>query len=181
MVTTALDWGWTAYDVYNSASVALDANNSSEVRSEAVASAAAAIGMEILEPDEGLPISLPVDDIVRHSDEVGEFIYKSSSGSTKTLTPRPGIYDLDLETGGLSFFNDPAKMGLGAGDKYVVVDPKKLDGLKVVLDNVPPGHVSVKPFALDESKEWALSRTSDFTHHFTDTIKNAIVDIRKWK
>ncbi|HEX5839904.1 MAG TPA: hypothetical protein VFY26_18860 [Anaerolineales bacterium] len=58
------------------------------------------------------------------------------------LTPCPGVDDLNLENGGLSFFdsveNMVSNLPFKPGDKYVVVDPKKLDGLDVILDNTPP-------------------------------------------
>lgn len=73
-----IDYGWTTYDIVNSASVALDTNNTPEVRQEAVVAAAIAIGAELLEPDEISPVAVPLDDIVRHGDDVAEIFYKEA-------------------------------------------------------------------------------------------------------
>lgn len=145
-----------------------------------------------------MPIGLPLDDLARHGvlklgdealahgDEIGEFIYRKASGSADSLTPRPGVDDLNLENGGLSFFDSIENMvnnlPLKPGDKYVVVDPKKLDGLDVILDNTPPGHVSVRPPTLDALKEWASTWKTGTVHRFTEIIKDAIVGKPvKWK
>ena len=118
-------------------------------------------------------------------DEVG-FIYKKATGSFDSLTPRPGIDDLNLETGGLSFFDSLENMSQAMpfkhGDKYVTVDPQKLNGLDVIFDNVPPGHVTVRPPTLEALREWAATKGTGVAHKFTEIIRNAYaVDPQKWK
>jgi hypothetical protein len=180
-----IDYGWTAYDVISSASVALDANNAPEVRQEALAAAAVAIGAELLEPDDLSPVAVPLDDIVRHGDDIGEFIYKKGAKTTDSVTPRPGHDDLDLENGGLSFWDSVENMNkhnpLGPNDKILTVDPKQIDGLDIIKDNNPPGHISIRPPTLSELQEWASTRGTDVIHKFTQTMWDAIVDVKKWK
>lgn len=72
-------------------------------------------------------------------------------------------------------------MGLEPKDKIITVDPKKIDGLNVTLDNKPPGHVSVKPNTLEELQEWAATRGTDGIHKYTQSVWDAIVNVTKWK
>ena len=186
VILKVIDYGWTAYDTVSSLSVALDSDNSPDVRKKALGAAVLAVGMELLEPDELSPVALPLDDIVRHGDDIGNLIFRKASGSPGSLTPRPGIDDLDLEKGGLSFFDSIENMmqqtPLKKGDKYVQVDPKKLDGLEVIFDNDPLGHVSVRPPSLAELKDWAISRGTGVIHKFTEIVKKAVVgDPIIWK
>ena len=170
----------------NYVSTAIDPNNSNEIKNEAWVNAAVAVGMELIEPDEGLsPVSLPIDDLVRLTAknsgyDITGLIFRSGSDSIDNLTPRPGIDDLNLTEGGLSFFNDPSKLNLDPGDKYIGVDPLKLDGLDVIFDNNPPGHVSVRPLSLNELKEWASTRKTGIVHELSTIVKNSVVLIKKW-
>lgn len=69
IVSTAIDWGWTAYDTLNYVSTAINPNNTNEIKNEAWVNAAVAVGMELIEPDEEFsPAALPIDDMIRHSD-----------------------------------------------------------------------------------------------------------------
>jgi hypothetical protein len=65
-----VDYGWTAYDTVNYLSVAANSDNTPRVRKEAMDAALVAVGLELIEPDELSPIALPLDDIVRHSDDL---------------------------------------------------------------------------------------------------------------
>lgn len=77
VVLKVIDYGWTAYDVGSAIATAIDSNNSPEIRQEALGNAAAAVGMELLEPDDLLPVALPVDDIIRHADDIGEGLIRA--------------------------------------------------------------------------------------------------------
>jgi RHS repeat-associated protein len=107
--------------------------------------------------------------------EITDFIFKKASGTPDSLTPRPGIDDLD-ESGGLSFFNSLENLGADANDKWVQIDPKKFKELKAVFDNDPIGHVSVRPKSgvLQDLKDWAKTRGTNSIHRFTSELLNAI-------
>lgn len=77
IILKVVDYGWTAYDAGSALVTAIDSNNSPEVRKEALASAAVAVGMELIEPDDISPVALPVDDIVRHADDIGEGLIRA--------------------------------------------------------------------------------------------------------
>lgn len=70
-----IDYGWTAYDVVQAGSVYLDKNATQEMQDEATATIAMAIAFEAIEPDDASPVALPIDDIVRHGDDIAD-IYK---------------------------------------------------------------------------------------------------------
>jgi RHS repeat-associated protein len=73
----AIDYGWTAYDVSQFGKVLADPNASQEAKDAAAVNMALTIGFEAAEPDELLPVSLPIDDLARRRltkivKEVGE-------------------------------------------------------------------------------------------------------------
>lgn len=172
-----IDYGWTGYDIYQSGKDYLSVDATAAQRQVAAEEIQMAITFELLEPDELSPIALPLDDIVRHGDDISEFIFRKGSDSPMNLTPRPGKDD--VENGGLSFFDNVEDMmkntPLLKGDKYIQVDPKKLYGLDVIFDNVPPGHVTVRPQTLSALKDWASTRGTQVIHGFTEIVKNAMV------
>jgi len=116
---------------------------------------------------------------------IGDRIFKKGAATYDNVTPRPGWDDLDLDHGGLSFFNSIDNMlnsmSMKEGDKYLEVDPKKLDGLQVIFDNHPAGHISVRPETLSQLQEWASTRKTGNIHRFTATVFNAIDRAIKWK
>lgn len=99
-------------------------------------------------------------------------LYRSASGTDASLTPRPGIDDTSLEGGGLSFWDSLDNPNLQSG-KYVAIDPSKLRMLVVVNDNVPPGHVTVRPSTLEALRGWASSRGTRARHPFTQELIDA--------
>ena len=103
VVLKVIDYGWTAYDVVNSASVALDGNNTPEVRKEALAAAAVAVGAELLEPDDLSPVAVPLDDIVRHGDDIGEglirLVRQDQVGTSQPFKLRKGEDGLSVFEG----------------------------------------------------------------------------------
>jgi len=60
-----VDYGWTAYEAWHSLQVMNDPHASPEARAEAVANLALTAAFEAGEPDDLLPISLPLDDLAR--------------------------------------------------------------------------------------------------------------------
>ena len=102
IISTAFDLGWTAYDTLNYISTAIDPNNSSDVKKEAWANAALAVGMELIETDEGFsPVGLPIDDIIRHSDGFSEGFIRIVRND-QIGTPQP--FKLRKGEDGLSVF-----------------------------------------------------------------------------
>ena len=67
----AIDYGWTAWDTYQSSLVLADSKASDEAKLIASLNIALAAGLELLEPDDLLPASLPLDDISRRSIAAG--------------------------------------------------------------------------------------------------------------
>ncbi|MGC8947587.1 MAG: RHS repeat-associated core domain-containing protein, partial [Anaerolineae bacterium] len=61
----AVDWGWTAWDVYQSGRTLANPLATDEEKLIAGVNLALAVGLEAAEPEEGLPISLPLDDLAR--------------------------------------------------------------------------------------------------------------------
>lgn len=65
LILKAVDYGWTAWDVYQSGKVLSDPNASKTDRMLAELNIALSVGLEVLEPDDILPVGVPADDIVR--------------------------------------------------------------------------------------------------------------------
>ncbi|MHC1730424.1 MAG: RHS repeat-associated core domain-containing protein [Bacteroidales bacterium] len=61
----AIDYGWIAYDAYQSSQVLADPNAPQSAKDLAAAILALTISFELAEPDDVLPISLPLDDFAR--------------------------------------------------------------------------------------------------------------------
>jgi len=64
VILKAVDWGWTAWDTYQSGRVLADPNATDEDKLLAGFNVALA-GLELAEPDDLLPVGLPVDDVAR--------------------------------------------------------------------------------------------------------------------
>ena len=92
-------------------------------------------------------------------------IYRNATGTPSSLTPRPGVDD--LPGGGLSFFNSIDKLN---PEKYIAIDASKLQRLTAILDNNPPGHVTVAPPTLVGLQEWAATRGTEVIHQFTQEL-----------
>lgn len=116
-----------------------------------------------------------IDDVM-DSVPLPDRIFRSASGTPGSVTPRPGIDD--VSGGGLSFFDGLDNPGVKPG-KYVEVDTNLLHGLEVDFDDVPPGHVTVRPNSLSELQEWAATRNTEVIHPYTQKILDAIVNIGK--
>jgi len=77
-----IDYGWTAYDAWQSGRVLADPNASQEAKDAAAVSLALTVGFEAAEPDDLLPVSLPLDDLARRGlvtfgKEAGERTFRS--------------------------------------------------------------------------------------------------------
>jgi len=108
---------------------------------------------------------------LENTHDVPQRIFRSASGSPDSLTPRPGIDD--LPDGGLSFWDSIDH--IKPGDKYVEVDTGRLRNLRVVPDNSPPGHVTVRPPTLSDLRAWAASRGTGRVHPSTQELLDAVV------
>jgi hypothetical protein len=109
--------------------------------------------------------------VLENTHDLPQRIFRSASGSPDSLTPRPGIDD--LPDGGLSFWDSIDY--IKPGDKYVEVDTGRLRNLQVVPDNIPPGHVTVRPPTLNDLRAWAASRGTGRVHPYTQEILDAVV------
>ncbi len=61
----AVDYGWTAWDSYQSLRVLNDPNAEQAAKVQAAADLALSAALEVSEPDDLLPVALPVDDLAR--------------------------------------------------------------------------------------------------------------------
>ena len=62
-----VDYGWTAWDTYQSGRVLADPSASADDKFFAALNVSLAVGFELLEPDDIFPASLPIDDIGRRA------------------------------------------------------------------------------------------------------------------
>jgi len=69
-VLKGIDYGWTAYDVWQATRVLRDAEAPTEEKLAAGLTIALA-GLEALEPDDWLPVALPLDDVARRGINAG--------------------------------------------------------------------------------------------------------------
>ena len=92
LLSKAIDYGWTAWDSYQSLRVINDPKASESAKSEAKANLALTAVSEAIEPDDLLPIGLPLDDLIRKgiirvgrnaTDEAAE---RAGTGIIKRLT-----------------------------------------------------------------------------------------------
>jgi hypothetical protein len=100
-------------------------------------------------------------------------VYRGGSATISNLTPRLGI-----DTTGLSTFK-ALEQAVGPGGKAQVIDIVRLKTLVAYLDDVPPGHVSIRPKDLSEIAQWAASRSSTIAHPYTKEIMDAIIDVAR--
>ncbi|MCU0488366.1 MAG: hypothetical protein MUE67_05385, partial [Anaerolineales bacterium] len=86
VVMKAIDYGWTAYDAWQSGQVLVDPNASQEAKDAAAVNLALTAGFEAAEPDDLRPVALPLDDLARRGlvtlgkeagEEAGEQAFKS--------------------------------------------------------------------------------------------------------
>jgi hypothetical protein len=66
VITKAIDYGWTAYDAWQSTKVLNDPTATDAAKALAAANLAMTAAFEAAEPDDVLPIGLPLDDLARH-------------------------------------------------------------------------------------------------------------------
>jgi hypothetical protein len=79
VVLKVIDYGWTAYDAYQSVQTLNDPNASQTNKAMAATNLAASVAFEALEPDDFTPIALPIDDLARKGLlEVGEEVLEKT-------------------------------------------------------------------------------------------------------
>jgi len=69
-VLKAVDYGWTAYDIWQDQKIVSNESLPIEEREAAQNRILLAAAMEAAEPDELFPIGLPIDDVLRHGDDI---------------------------------------------------------------------------------------------------------------
>ena len=67
LVSKAVDYGWTAYDIWQANRTLANPRASAEDKAAAALTITLAAAFELAEPDEGLPIGLPLDDLARRA------------------------------------------------------------------------------------------------------------------
>lgn len=65
VILKGIDWGWTAWDIYQSSRVLSDPNASNLDRQLAELNIILALSLEAGEPDDILPVAVPTDDVTR--------------------------------------------------------------------------------------------------------------------
>ena len=85
----AVDYGWTAYDAWQSSLILSSPDASDVEKAAAAANLAMTAAFEAAEPDDFLPIGLPLDDLARHGvlkygDEVIQYGDEVVAGGTET-------------------------------------------------------------------------------------------------
>lgn len=109
------------------------------------------------------------------SEPAPPLIYRGGSASADNLTPRP-IKDKD----GLSAFTTPEAAAPNGG-RVQVIDTTLFRTLRAVLDNKPPGHVTIVPLKRSLLPEWMRSRGGAVPHPLTQELQGAIVGTEKVK
>jgi len=71
-ILKAIDYGWTGYDIYQAGKDYLSVDATPAQKQVAAEAIGMAISMELLEPDDLSPVALPLDDIVRHGDDIAD-------------------------------------------------------------------------------------------------------------
>jgi len=114
IILKAVDYGWTVYDAWQSARTLSDPNATDSEKAFAAANLATTVAFEAAEPDDLLPLSLPLDDLARHGiiklgKEAGEeaaeelpwqmhhFATNKSSRWTNQMAEIAEKYGLDLD------------------------------------------------------------------------------------
>jgi hypothetical protein len=103
-------------------------------------------------------------------------VYRGGSRTISNLTPRPGI-----DTTGLSAFRS-LEQAVPPGGKAQVIDVARLKNLVAYADDVPPGHVSIRPHDVSELAQWAATRNSSVPHPYTQELMDALIaEVRRPK
>lgn len=172
VISKVVDYGWTTYDAWQSGQILNDPNASQAEKDEAAANLAMAATFEGLEPDDLLPISLPLDDLARHG----------ILGIAKQL-PLPGFekYVDDAATQLHHLITD--KNSYWTGVMRGITDKYKLD-LNGMWNKIPlPGHSGKHT---DQYHQWmydqlveidalAKGNINEFLRLFDEKIKDPVM------
>jgi RHS repeat-associated protein len=142
-----IDYGWTGYDIVKAGSVYLDADATPETRQDATNTILMAVAFELLEPDEATP-GLPIDDVVRHGDDIAKGaenvisqMHHFATNKNKTFTPK--------------FEEIAEKFGLDLDDAW---------------NKLPvPGHSGRHP---NDYHTWVLDQMNDIANSLSNCKKN---------
>ena len=92
VVSKAVDWGWTAWDAWQATNTLADPKASAEAKGRAQTELAAIAAFELLEPDELLPLALPLDDVGRR---IAKGAGREAAGQTHHLLSKTVIGALE--------------------------------------------------------------------------------------
>jgi hypothetical protein len=144
-----IDYGWTAYDAYQATTTLADPNASEEDKAFAAADLAMTAAFEAAEPDDVLPVALPLDDFARYgalgamrkaSKEVIEFGSKDYRERFTKAMGRSVRPDHNLHHGFPQEFEKAfRKVGID------IHDPKDMFELPINLHNRTPHGVHTWP------------------------------------
>jgi RHS repeat-associated protein len=112
------------------------------------------------------PISIPIEKTKKKKEPT--LIYRSASGTNKSLTPRP------VDVGGLSFYLKRPATG-----KYVVTTVEAVNATRVLHANIDGiNHCSVMPTNPLTMSDWIASRDNADTnpHPYTVILKSIVWD-----
>lgn len=102
-------------------------------------------------------------------DDDESFLYRGGADTYQQLTPR----EKDRRSGVSSF--DTVEMAADPGEKYQIIDPRRLIELEAIKDDPITGHHSIRPRNPALMDEWIKSRGSETPHRLSMELKRAII------
>jgi hypothetical protein len=105
IILKAVDYGWTVYDAWQSARTLSDPTATDSEKAFAATNLAMTVAFEAAEPDDLLPLSLPLDDLARHGIiKLGKEAGEEAAEETVETLARGGTYKLiDPVTGEVQY------------------------------------------------------------------------------
>ncbi len=105
IVLKVVDYGWTAYDAWQSTRTLSDPTATESEKAFAATNLAMTVAFEAAEPDDELPIGLPLDDLARHGIiKLGKEAGEEAAEETVESAARGGTYRLlDRATGEVQY------------------------------------------------------------------------------
>lgn len=103
VVLKVVDYGWTAYDAWQSTQTLNNPAATDADKALAATNLAMTVAFEAAEPDDTSPIGLPLDDIVRHGDDIGDgllrLVRQDQVGTSQPFKLRKGEDGLSVFEG----------------------------------------------------------------------------------
>lgn len=145
VVLKVVDYGWTAFDIYQSGIVLKNENSSQQEKMFAGLNISLAVIFEAAEPDDVTPLSLPSDDIGRNAvlkaareafkeggeEGVEKYIRNTLGDNADTILNRMGINNFsDIEAFADHFMEHGAELGYKTEKEYLAGARKLVKGGK---------------------------------------------------